>query len=221
MNKTYNHLLSNNNNTTNDTEKLNNIFDFMNTNFNLLFPSTNTCHEHKTRFFCNFAAILIFFGYILQMSIFPLIILRMKTLKTRFRNQYSISILWLCSIALMTSIDLIEFILVGDQRVFSIFIVIFICVYFIACIFAIGFYMRNYANDGTHYQNALAILFSACVFLIILFARIWSHKTLLKYSVKSKETTPFAFYVLNTYFFLYYFVYVLFGTVQVFYMFKF
>jgi hypothetical protein len=203
-------------NDSNETEK-NNIFDFMNTNFNFFFPSTDTCYENKTKFFCNYASILIFGGYFLHMFIFPLIILRMKDLKTRFRNQYSISILWLCSITLMTSIDLIEFILVGDRRVFSIFIVLFVCVYFVACILAVVIYMRNYANDGTHYQNALAILFSTCVFLIILFARIWSHKTLLKYSVKSKETTPFAFYILNTYFFLYYFVYVLFASVQVFF----
>jgi hypothetical protein len=214
--KSFKHLtLKNETNYRNETQKIN-MFDFMNTSFNLILPSTDTCSEYKTsRLYCNFSSVLVFCGYLMQVFIFPLIILRMNQLKTRFRNQYSISILWLCSIALMTSIDFIEFILVGDPRVFSIFIAIFICVYFVSCLFSIGIYMKNYSNDGTHYQNALAILFSSCVFLIILFARIWSHKTLLKYSIKTKETTPFAFHVLNTYFFLYYFVYFLVGTVQV------
>ncbi len=181
---------------------------------NTFFPSIDGCLQDNTQFFCNYSAFLVVCGYICHLCVFPAIILRMSALAKIFRNQYNISFLWLCSILLMACIDLLEFILVGNNQIYSMLIVTLICFYFIIGLVALIKYMQYYSINGTSYQNVLTIVFSICTFSLILFARIWTRNTLSKYP-KVNQYSPAIFYLSNTYFFLYYFVYSLFGTVQV------
>jgi hypothetical protein len=188
---------------------------------NFLLVSIDACSKEKPKFFCHFASFLILIGYLLHLSVFPTIFFKMKKLSSEFAKSYNLSFLWLCTILLINIIDLLEFIIIGDKRVFSILIVFIICFNVLFCLLTIIEYMRNYATEGTFYRNCLATIFSVCLFLIILFARLWSNKNLINFSRKYKISTSSSesslmFYVINTHFFLYYFVYGLFGTVQIF-----
>lgn len=181
---------------------------------NTFFPSIDGCLRNNNKHYCNYSSFLVVCGYICHLCVFPAIILRMSQLAKIFRNQYNISFLWLCSILLISCIDLLEFIIEGNNQIYSILIVTLICVYFVMGLTAMFKYMRNYSINGASYQNGLTMVFSICIFSLILFARIWTKNTLSKYPNINKNS-PTTFYLSNTYFFLYYFVYCLFGTVQV------
>jgi len=181
---------------------------------NTFFPSIDGCLKVNNHLYCSYSAFLVVCGYVFHLCVFPALILRMSQLAKIFRNQYNISFLWLCSILLIASIDLLEFVIEDNNQIYSILIVMLICVYFVMGLTAMLKYMRYYSINGASYQNGMTIIFSICIFSLILFARIWTKNTLSKYP-NINQSSPATFYLSNTYFFLYYFVYSLFGTVQV------
>ena len=181
---------------------------------NTFFPSLGGCLKYNNYALCNYSSLMVVCGHIIQLCVFPALIFRMSNLTKRFRNQYNISFLWLCSILLISSIDLLEFIIVGNGQIYTSLTVILISIYFVLGLVTIMKYMRNYSINAVSYQNGITMIFSLCIFSLIFFARIWSSRTLSKFPNLSHDS-PTAFYLLNTYFFLYYFVYVMFATVQV------
>lgn len=187
---------------------------FSNSSMNFLFPSTAQCLSKNPNAYCNYASFLVICGYLCHFCVFPSLLFRMKQLSNRFKNQYSISFLWLCSILLVTCIDLLEFMLVWDNQIYSIYIMIIIIFYFFACLLTILRYMRFHSMKSTSFQNGLAVVFSICILFLVMFARIWSNRQFSKFPSIGKDS-PWAFHLLNTYFFLYYFVYVMFASVQV------
>ena len=178
------------------------------------FPSIQGCIKDNNAFYCKYSSFLVVCGFICHLCVFPSIIFRMSQLSKIFRNQYNLSFLWLCSIILIPLIDLLELMIQGNNQIYSILIGLLICVYIVMGLFAMLKYMRYYSISGASYQNGMTIIFCICIYSLIMFARIWTKKALSKYP-DLNHYSPMAFYLSNTYFFLYYFVYGLFGTVQV------
>jgi hypothetical protein len=180
----------------------------------LFFVKTNECLQYFTPSFCNYSAFLILFGYILFMLIWPLTIKRMQFIKKKFRNQYNLNFLWLCSIMLIICIDLSEYVIAGDGYIYSNCITLINCFQIFLGVFTLIKYMEYNVIDGRSMQNLMSILFSIIFLLIMVIARLWTRRILSR--VKQVEKlTSFDYYILNTHFFLYYIVYSLFACVQV------
>lgn len=188
--------------------------EYFNLKFNIFLVSIEECKKNNPSFYCKYSAFLILCGYLCLLSVFPLMLNRMNKLGKRFRNQYNISFLWLCSIALMFSIDLLEFILNGDPNLYSMAIIATIIVCILFCFITIASYMRNYSIEGSAYRNGLTIFFSISIFIIVFLGRLWSKSRLQKFP-NIDQQSPNSYHMLNTHFFLFYFVYVLFASVQV------
>jgi hypothetical protein len=181
---------------------------------NFLFVSTEYCLTKNGPSYCNYAVFIILLAYITNLFVFPILLVRMRNLNKKFRNQYNISLLWLCSIFLMFSIDLIEFFLVADGHLYSVIICIILFIYLVSCGLTIFNYFRNYSIDGTFVRNVMTIFFTVCVFFIVFTGRYLSQKALTKYPDLDR-ISPISFHIINTHFFLYFFIYVLFAIVQV------
>lgn len=69
-------------------------------------------------------------------------------------------------------------------------------------------------GEPAYYRGIVVISFSVCLFILILIARIWSQKSLSKFPDIDKFS-PVSFHIINTYSFLYFFIYALFASVQV------
>ena len=104
---------------------------------NFLFIATDECTRNYSKSYCTFSALIVLCGYLCFMCIMPLVIYRLMQLKTKFRNQYNLSLLWMCSILLIGLIDLTEFIAIGNGKIYSIVIIFIQCVFIVTCIVSI------------------------------------------------------------------------------------
>ena len=178
-----------------------------------LFVSIETCAKTNRRAYCHYASFLILLGYVCHMFVFPLLVMRMRELKSRFRNQYNLSFLWLCCMLLMTAIDILEFTLSLDARLFSVAIFGFATFFFVACLTTMLVYMRRYSSDGSFRQNSVAMVFTIFFFIAIVIVRLSaSTSTSTKWSKSKSKTGSLAWYLV---FFGYFLVYCGFATVQV------
>ena len=140
---------------------------------NFLFVSTEYCLTKNGPSYCNYAVFIILLAYITNLFVFPILLVRMRNLNKKFRNQYNIS----CGLTIFN-------------------------------------YFRNYSIDGTFVRNVMTIFFTVCVFFIVFTGRYLSQKALTKYPDLDR-ISPISFHIINTHFFLYFFIYVLFAIVQV------
>lgn len=178
---------------------------------NFFLVSTRECIENSPSVYCNYSASLITFGHICLLFYFPLMFFRMNKLDNRFRNQYNVSLLWLCSLILIFSIDLLEFSITHNPNIYSMVIISTTILNIILGFIFTFKYLKTYSKDGVFFKQILTIAFTICVFIIIFIARVISKKSLLKIQQYDQET----YTKVNTHLFLYYFVYVLFGFSQV------
>ena len=192
----------------------NSTFDDLSSRVNFIFVSTEYCKTKLNSFNCNYSSLVIFFGYILFFLVIPLTIYRVQQLKFNFRNQYNLNLLWICSILLIALIDFTEFMVATDGRVYSIMIIIALVFYIIGCIILIMRYIRLYSIEGAWLENLLIIIFTISIYVLIIIARVLSKKSLSK-ATMTELSDPLFYNLLNTHFLIYYFVYVLFATVQV------
>jgi hypothetical protein len=180
----------------------------------LFFVKTKECLHHFTPSFCNYSAFLILTGYILFMLVWPFTIKRMQFIKNKFRNQYNLNFLWLCSIILIICIDLSEYVISGDGYVYSHCITLINCFQIFLGVLTLVKFMEYNVIDGRSFQNMMSLLFSLIFLIIMIVARLWTRRILSR--VKHIEKlTAFDYYILNTHFFLYYIVYSIFACVQV------
>ena len=183
----------------------------------MLFISTSHCERDYSSAYCGFAAFIISLGYLSGLFVFPFMLYRMRQLKKKFRNQYNISLLWLNSIMLVFLIDLIEYFLTHDGTIYSSFIILSLLVYIATCVMTIALYVRDYSVEGTLFGNVLIICFTNFLFALVFISRILSQKSLAKFP-DIDQRSAVSFHIINTHFFMYYFVYVLFASVQVIYL---
>lgn len=149
-----------------------------------------------------------------NMFVFPFLLHRMRVLTKKFRNQYNISLLWLASIALVFSIDLIEFFLIHDGNLYSAGIAFFQLITLFTCLLSMIQYFRHYSSDGSLVRNIMIVCFMVTTFLITFIGRILSKKSMSNYP-NIDQVSPISFHIINTHFFLYYFIYMVFAIVQV------
>jgi len=106
-------------------------------NINFLFIATDACTNTYSKSYCSFSALIVVCGYLCFMFIMPLILYRLMQLKTKFRNQYNTSLLWICSILLIGLVDLTEFIAIGNGKIYSTIIIFIQCIFIVTCIVSI------------------------------------------------------------------------------------
>lgn len=188
--------------------------DFLPSSVNFVFVSIDYCLTKNSSTYCNYSAFIILLGYITNAFIFPFILHRMHKLNTKFRNQYNVSLLWLCSIFLVFSIDIIEFLLINDGNLYSVSICVLQIIYLITLGLTIISYFRNYTIDGRFVRNLMTIMFTIIVFVVTFIGRYLSMKNLKEYP-DLDQISPISFHIINTHFFLYFFIYVVFAIVQV------
>jgi hypothetical protein len=183
---------------------------------NAFLISTNECTKSSSIYYCNYVASIILIGYLMHLAVFPLTLLRMKQLKKKFRNQYNLSLVWLCSLLLMSFIDILEYIVTGDANLFSYFIVLVQCFYFFACLMTIFIYVRYYEVNGAQHQNVFKLAVTFILFLIIIFTRIWT-SSLESNKNSSEKLSPglFTYTGKLAHFYVYYVIYVVFALCQV------
>ncbi len=187
---------------------------FLQSSINFLFVSTDYCQTKNSNSYCNYSVFIILLGYMSIMFVFPFLLHRMRQLSKKFRNQYSISFLWLASICLIFSIDLIEFFLIHDGRLYSAGIAIFQLISVFTCLLTTVHYFRNYSSDGSLARNILIVLFTIITFIVAFIGRFLSKKSMSNYPYLD-QLSPISFHIINTHFFFYFFIYVLFAIVQV------
>ncbi|CAF0876436.1 unnamed protein product [Brachionus calyciflorus] len=134
----------------------------------------------------------------------------MSKLKKRFRNQYNLSLLWICSFMLIISIDLLEFIIVRDEKVYSLILILILVINLLSGFALIAKYMKTYSKDGSIYKQSLTCGFAIALFIIIIFGRMFTENRLSK--LENYDTK--AYRQINTHLFLYYFVFILFSCTQ-------
>lgn len=183
---------------------------------NWVFVFTDYCLDGRNNgsAYCSYAVFIILLAYIANLFVWPFLLVRMRKLNKKFRNQYNISLLWLCSIFLMFSIDLIELFLIADGHLYSMLICAILLVYLVILGMTIFNYFRNYSIDGTFVRNVMTLFFTVCMFVIVFTGRYLSMKSLAKYP-DLDQISPISFHIINTHFFLYFFIYVIFAIVQV------
>jgi hypothetical protein len=147
---------------------------------NIFLVSVAKCIPNDSEFYCYYVAFIILLGYALNNFIFPLTLYRMHQLKSKFRNQYNVSFLWMCALLLSSAIDILEYVVAGDGQVYSIVIVVFLLWYFMTCLTTIVCYFQSYAVDGTRYRNVMTLLITLLFFLATALARQWSQWSLEK-----------------------------------------
>lgn len=142
----------------------------------VFFVHTDECvHvEGNSSAYCHYVAFIIFLGYLFSLLVLPLTLNRMHTLKNKFRNQYNLSFNWLCALLLVSAIDLMEFMMSRDSRVFSIFIVLILTGYFFLSILTLISHFNVTAINGTRRTNMISISASVVVFLAIVILRLLS-----------------------------------------------
>lgn len=104
---------------------------------NIFLVSTDECTRKYSKLYCYYSSFLVLCGYLCNMSAIAFILHRITQLKTKFRNQYSLNLLWLCSILLIALIDIIEFIATGNGKVYSAGIIFIQCLTIVFCIVSI------------------------------------------------------------------------------------
>lgn len=178
---------------------------------NFFLVSTQTCQKLNPIAYCKYSSSLITIGHICLSFFFPVMLYQMRKLKKHFRNKYNLSFLWICSMILIFSIDLLEFLITKDRNLYSMIIIsttLFNII--LGFIFAYQF-IQIYLKDGIVYNQLLIAGFSFSLFVIIFFARLFTKNSLLKITQYDQKT----YTKVNTHLFLYYFVYALFGFAQV------
>ena len=181
---------------------------------NIFFLSTEYCLTKYSSSYCNYSVFIILMGYFCSMLVFPLLLHRMRKLTRQFRNQYNICFPWLCSIFLVFSIDIIEFFLINDGQVYSVTICLLQVGYLTALLLTIIQYFRHYSIDGSLVRNIMMLLLTVIMFFLALIGRILSKRTLSNFP-NIDQISPISFHILNMHFFIYFFIYVFFATVQV------
>lgn len=178
---------------------------------NFFLVSIQKCSKINHVVFCKYSSSLITIGHICLSFFFPLMLFQMRKLENRFRNQYNLSFLWICSIILIFSIDFLEYFITNDRNLYSMVIIstTFINI-ILGFIFAYQF-TKVYLKDGFVLKQLLIAAFSVSLFVLIFFSRLFTKKNLLKITQYDQKT----YTKVNTHLFLYYFVYVLFGFAQV------
>lgn len=184
------------------------------TDVNFFFISTEYCLTKYSSSYCNYSVFIIFMGYLCSMLVFPFLLNRMRKISREFRNQYNISFPWLCSIFLVFSIDIIEFFLINDGQVYSVAICLLQIAYLTALLLTIIQYFRNYSIDGSLVRNIMMLLLTVIMFVLALVGRVLSKRTLTNFP-NIDQISPISFHILNMHFFIYFFIYVFFATVQV------
>ncbi len=187
---------------------------FLQSSINFLFVTTDYCRTKNSNAYCNYSVFIIFLGYMSIMLVFPFLLHRMRQLNNKFRNQYNISLLWLASISLVFSIDLIEFFLVHDGRLYSAGNATFQLVSLITCLLTMIQYFRNYSSVGSLARNILILLFMIITFIVAFTGRILSKKSMSNFP-NLDQISPISFHIINTHFFFYFFIYGVFAIVQV------
>ncbi len=115
---------------TNTTTRLvEKIFSFDISKINFLLIATDECKRKFSKSYCNYSAFVVLIGYVLNTIVLPLILFKIMQLKTKFRNQYNLSLMWMCSILIMALIDLIEYIAIGNGKIYSTGIILIQCVF--------------------------------------------------------------------------------------------
>ena len=106
-------------------------FSFDVSKINFLIIATDECKKKFTLSYCNYSAFVILIGYVLNTIVIPLILFKIIQLKTKFRNQYNLSLMWICSILIIALIDLIEYIATGNGKIYSTGIILTQCVFIV------------------------------------------------------------------------------------------
>ena len=179
-------------------------------NFWLVF--VDKCEGRFGHVYCNYAALMVLIGFFLQMMVMPLVISRIRALGARFRNQYNLSFIWLCSIVLTIYIDLIEYMFSYDGHIQSKMITFVNCVFFVLAIWMLFEYWRFYDVVGMNnsWIHFIWTLFSLCLAVLIGIARVWAYK-----HTDENTDEKLANKAIKSYTFLYFWVYVIFGFTQV------
>ncbi|RNA40961.1 hypothetical protein BpHYR1_044484 [Brachionus plicatilis] len=200
----------------------NSSFGLQTPKLNFFLVSIQKCSESNPTVYCKYSASLITFGHLCLLFYFPLMFYRMSKLGNRFRNHYNLSFLWLCSLILMFSIDILEFLVTHDQNLYSM-VIISATILNITLGFIFSFkYIRTYSKNGAIYKQILTIAFSVSLFVIIIVARVITRKSLLKINKYDQETytkvhqnirnnfartmtnSSYALWILGSFFFIFY-----------------
>lgn len=112
--------------------------NYVKSKINFLLIAADECTLQYSKSYCYYSAFIVLCGYVLQMTLMPFILHRITQLKNKFRNQYSLSLLWICSILIMALIDLIEFIAIGNGKIYSNGIILIQCIFIFICIVSIN-----------------------------------------------------------------------------------
>ena len=114
-------------------------FSFDISKINFLLISADECKRKLSLSYCYYAAFVVLVGYVLNALIVPFILFRIMQLKTKFKNQYNLSLLWMCSILIMALIDLIEYVATGNGKIYSTGIILIQCVFITVSIVSLFF----------------------------------------------------------------------------------
>lgn len=96
--------------------------------------ATDKCTRNYSSSYCYYSSFVVLCGYLCNMSAIGFVLYRLLQLKTKFRNQYNLTLLWLCSILLVALIDIIEFISTGNGKIYSSAIILIQCILIVLCI---------------------------------------------------------------------------------------
>lgn len=182
---------------------------------NFFLISSLQCQIFNSRSYCVYSTFLILISHVLFCIAFALTVYRMNQLVERFRNQYNLSLIWLLSIVLIFSIDILEFIVVGDPYIYSKLTIGLICAS--ACLL-ITICLRhlelNRFSDPQFYRNIITIAFVGALFILIVISRMWSNRNMNKLSNIDKQSKK-VYRALNLHQVLYYLVLLMFASVQI------
>lgn len=178
---------------------------------NIFLVNTNDCRNYNDNRYCVYSALLVTFGHLLYTSAFFFILLRINRLQERFRNQYNLSFLWLLSILSIAFVDLLEYTVSDDVYLYSKFIILLVIVQMFLLLMIIYKYLVfNYIHTNIFWNFIMKIIFTIVLFVLLIIGRLWSSAKLSKFN----EVNARMYRLLNTHTFMYFFVYIMFGCVQ-------